>query len=184
MSTDDAPARHFRAQLDDLVSEPPQPRTDARRTLSAVRTRRRRGRVVLAAVAVVMAGSGAAVTLAALPDGNTPPPAAASPHPAPSVPSRSHDPAALQTGPSAPEIGRRYPYDLYTHCGIRYALFAGRWWETEALPPRTDDPAGGTYTGYTAGWMTLTSPDHARFEAPGLPAITFRPSTTAPPACA
>ena len=60
-----------------------------------------------------------------------------------------------------------YPFDLYTHCGIRWARFAGREWTAlhpAGDPPRLPDSTGITrYTGYVAGAMRLVGPDLLRF---------------------
>jgi hypothetical protein len=86
-------------------------------------------------------------------------------------------------------MGVPYPFDLLTHCGIRWARFDGRnWAPAEPLPePRpTADPKTGVtvYTGYTAGYMILVTADTARFQAPGVVTVDFHPLNDAPSACA
>jgi hypothetical protein len=60
-----------------------------------------------------------------------------------------------------------YPVDLYTHCGIGTARFAGRDWvavRPAPDPQRLPNSAGITqYTGYVAGTMVLVRPDLLRF---------------------
>jgi hypothetical protein len=104
------------------------------------------------------------------------------------------DPDRPRTGPAQPQLGEAYPYDLYTHCGIRHAQFGGRWWEVS--PPRAEPPArvgadGVTrYTGYTAGTMTLVGTDVARFvidvrhATADDPVVTFFPASGQPAPCA
>jgi hypothetical protein len=115
-------------------------------------------------------------------------PSAPAPPPAPVAPSLE-----ITTLPADPELGVAYPFDLYSHCGIGFARFAGRTWRAE--PPRHEPrplpDAGGvtTYDGYTPGTMTLVSEDTARFLVDperaaddGTP-IVFHPTTVEPPLC-
>jgi hypothetical protein len=75
------------------------------------------------------------------------------------------DPA--RSGPAQAVIGVAYPFDLYTHCGIRWARFVGREWTPVHPAPdplRLPNSAGiTTYSGYVAGTMTLIRPDLLRF---------------------
>jgi hypothetical protein len=92
------------------------------------------------------------------------------------------NPTAAKRGPDSPTIGVAYPFDLLTHCGIRWATFGGRTWVTDALLPEPrpkPDPRTGitTYTGYTAGFMTLIEPDTLRFDAPGVVSAVFHPTS-------
>jgi len=77
------------------------------------------------------------------------------------------DPLNPRTGPDAAEIGRTYPFDLYTHCGIEYAPFGGKTWRaiTPLPEPRAKPGENGitVYSGYTAGTMTLVDASTARF---------------------
>lgn len=88
-----------------------------------------------------------------------------------------------QTGPASPSAGVSYPYDLMTHCGVRYAYFDGRWWEADS--PSQEDPAKGSnpYSGYIAGTMTLTSQTTARFDLPHTLTATFHPLGGQPQPC-
>lgn len=103
------------------------------------------------------------------------------------------DPGKLREGPADPQIGVAYPFDLHTHCGIRFARFGGMWWE--ASTPRQDPQVranadgSATYTNYTAGTMTLVGTGVARFTiddryvvAEEL-SITFFPTDETPPPC-
>lgn len=72
-------------------------------------------------------------------------------------------------GPKVAEVGRTYPYDLFTQCGIEFTTFGGSVWVTdpplvEPLP-RADEKGYTTYNGYTAGTMTLVDATAARFVA-------------------
>jgi hypothetical protein len=78
-----------------------------------------------------------------------------------------------------PVIGVGYPFELLTHCGIQAANFAGHWWRATAP---TDQPHPGG-KGYTAGTMTLVSPQDARFDYPGGSA-EFAPAEREPMRCA
>ncbi|WP_189112971.1 hypothetical protein [Pilimelia terevasa] len=104
------------------------------------------------------------------------------------------DPGRPRTGPRRPVRGEAYPYDLYTHCGIAFARFGGRTWlasSRRSEPATRPDNAGlSTYTGYTAGTMTLVDPRTARFVidlrrvAAGVhPVVTFRPTSRRAPVC-
>lgn len=93
------------------------------------------------------------------------------------------DPTHPQTGPASPSPGVSYPYDLMTHCGVRYAYFSGHWWEADS--PTQEDPAKGhnPYTGYITGTMTLTSQTTARFNLPHTLTATFHPLGEQPQPC-
>ena len=61
-----------------------------------------------------------------------------------------------ETDRSTPAIlGKEYPYQLYTHCGVRAAAFdEGRWWR--ANPPLDDgwgNPPAGWGNPFTRGVM-------------------------------
>jgi hypothetical protein len=79
----------------------------------------------------------------------------------------------------APVIGVAYPFELFTHCGIRWADFGGRSWA--AVHPTSQPYPGGHNT--TAGTMTLVSADVARFDyAEGT--AEFIPAVVEPALCA
>lgn len=62
------------------------------------------------------------------------------------------------------ELGKAYPFQLYTHCGADYAVdFDGSFWQLSDLseiPAALGDPAQD-------GTMTLINPDYARFDFAG-----------------
>lgn len=115
------------------------------------------------------------------------PPPTPTPTPIPSGALRSCSPEVKEV-PCADgaEISRPYPYTLYTHCGIRWAYFNGRWWE--ASPP-LDDGSGNPPRSWgnpsDTGTMELVNEGLARFisraghtrgrEAEGDVAAEFRP---------
>lgn len=79
---------------------------------------------------------------------------------------RALDAAHPALGPTAAEIGRAYPYDLYVHCGGEYASFSSASWRTTTPPGDVAPPATGSvvsYSGYLAGWMTQVEADVAVF---------------------
>jgi hypothetical protein len=71
------------------------------------------------------------------------------------------------TGAARPELGVAYPFDLMTHCGIRWTTFGGRDWR--ALQPAPEPkvlpgPDGvSTVDFYTGGTMTLVDENLLRF---------------------
>ena len=86
-------------------------------------------------------------------------------------------PGAKQRVCTGPVVGgRSYRYELYTHCGVRNAYFAGRWWL--AAPP-LDDGSGNPPRGWDnptqVGKMRLTTRRRAEFRAGRLVA-RFRPA--------
>lgn len=107
-----------------------------------------------------------------------------------SLPARTVDPTHQQLGPAHPVVGPAYPYDLLVHCGIRYAVFGGRSWQTNQeidAPTPTPDPRTGvtTVTGMLPGYMTLVSATEARFQAPGLASpVVFHVMDHDAPPCA
>lgn len=98
-----------------------------------------------------------------------------------------------RTGPATPQFGVAYPFDLYTHCGIDFAMFGGWYWQAIiALPdPRRTPDAHGvtTYTGYVSGLMTLVDQDTVQFVVhdPTVDingqVVRFRSRSTQPPPC-
>jgi hypothetical protein len=143
------------------------------------------GVVVLAMLAAGCARPGAAAT--------TPPDSAATVN----LPVRALvepvDPLNPRTGPSAAEVGRTYPFDLYTHCGIEYAPFGGKTWKAVTPLPEPRAKAGEdgitVYSGYTAGTMTLVDASTARFVADlrytevAAPVVEFEVSDEPAPGC-
>ena len=77
------------------------------------------------------------------------------------------------------DVGVDYDYVLYTHCGIRWAVFDGRLWVAE--PPLTDgsgNPPPGWGNPMASGVMRLQASGAAEFQSGPLVA-RFAP---APPA--
>ncbi len=73
-------------------------------------------------------------------------------------------------------MGVAYEYELYTHCGIRQAYFAGRYWVAD--PPLGDgsgNPPPGWGNPTQRGSMELVAPQRAEFRAGPLGA-TFEPA--------
>lgn len=66
----------------------------------------------------------------------------------------------LELGPAVARIGVGYPYDLVRSCGLRFAVFDGSKWATDAKLARTIL----LYGDRVSGVMTLVSKDVARFE--------------------
>ncbi|MFE9257748.1 hypothetical protein [Streptomyces sp. NPDC006879] len=95
--------------------------------------------------------------------------------PAPTVP----DPDALRTGPPEATIGRWYPYDLPTHCGIGNLEFSGRWWRLSqirtGLAAGVDGPRIEWGDPRTPGYIRLESDRVAVFETAGQPPLVFEP---------
>jgi hypothetical protein len=62
------------------------------------------------------------------------------------------------------EVSEPYAFSLYTHCGVRWAYFDGRYWE--AAPPLDDDsgnPPRSWGNPYDNGTMELVSESLARY---------------------
>ena len=105
-------------------------------------------------------------------------------------------PLNVETGPTDPEVGVSYPFDLYTHCGIEFTTFGGLEWQALTPRPESDRIPGPdglvTYTGYTAGSMTLVNEGLLRFRITDSGAVNngetvdFAPleNALAPPPCA
>ena len=77
---------------------------------------------------------------------------------------------------SKAELGKEYSHDLFTYCGVRGALFDGRFWMAD---PPLDDGKGnpphgwGLYT--TEGTMALAREDLAVFTTKGGQMAKFVP---------
>ena len=83
-----------------------------------------------------------------------------------------------ETDRSTPAIlGKEYPYQLYTHCGVRAAAFdEGRWWR--ANPPLDDgrgNPPAGWGNPFTRGVMVLQREDLAVFTSQSGQVVEFVP---------
>ncbi len=99
---------------------------------------------------------------------------------------RTFDPRHQQRGPETASLGQPYPYDLWIHCGLRYAYFAGKSWELVAQPAPTPSMPAGEARLAIPGYMTMTGSSTLRFEAPGFldQPILFSLMTTSAPGCA
>jgi hypothetical protein len=89
-------------------------------------------------------------------------------------------------GPAKPEKQKSYPYDVYAHCGIKWAKFGGRWWVLDTVHPGVDDVAGKPpepRAQWVSGYMTLVDSDLADFKAAGMPTLRFVPAEHEPPGC-
>lgn len=94
-----------------------------------------------------------------------------------------------QEGPAKPKEHEPYPYDIYTHCGIKWVKFGGRWWVLDSVFPgaeqvKGEPPSQGKGGQTLAGYMTLIGPDTANFDAAGMPTMQFVPAKGEPPGCA
>jgi hypothetical protein len=102
------------------------------------------------------------------------------------LPDPTPDPGHPALGPAQATIGRPYPFDLYVHCNGEFTSFSGAVWRTDVPPGdvgSSSDPSGVThYTGYLAGWMTMTGPGDAMFSS-GSRVIPFKRVTADPPPC-
>ena len=89
---------------------------------------------------------------------------------------------AVPPTPTAVATGIAYPYYLQIRCGIRFAQFAGHWWEADSPGPAPS--AAGTYP-EAYGTMTLIDATHARFQGEGVPTVDFHtyPYDSVPTMC-
>lgn len=133
---------------------------------------RRNPMLVAAAIGVIVVGAvvvGTAVTPGQHPSNPVALPAVSDSRGSSSVAMSTQPPPSSQyrTGPADPQVGVGYPFDLYTHCGIDFTRFGGRYWQAAApLPepsPLPDAQGVTTYTGYVSGVMTLVDQQTARF---------------------
>lgn len=86
-------------------------------------------------------------------------------------------PEAKRTPCSSARTGVEYPMSLWTHCGVGYAYFAGRYWVIEPTQPEGANSLSGV--------MTLITADLAEFSSEGR-RYDFKPASTSfsPPPCA
>ena len=84
-------------------------------------------------------------------------------------------PEADRSAPAT--LGKEYAYELYTHCGVRAAVFdQGRWWR--ANPPLErgqDNPPIGWGNPTTEGTMVLMREDLAVFTSRSGKVVEFVP---------
>jgi hypothetical protein len=81
-------------------------------------------------------------------------------------------------------LGVPYSFDLYTHCGILWANFDGRYWAAD--PPLTDgngNPPAGWGNPTDHGTMELVSPNEALYRSDSGMTARFSPGRD-PPGCA
>jgi hypothetical protein len=180
----------LRRELRAMVADPPRI-TPAAELVAAAQQRRRRDRAGMAALAVLVVAALAVPGVLTMRDAGTPQtPVAAEPSaPGPSAPTgaATGGPPAppgteLATGPDNPAVGTSYRYDLFVHCGVRYAKFGGRWWRADPEQPEPRTTYGGGL--YVPGTMALVAADEARFtsDTPKVSA-TFRPLAGDPEPC-
>ena len=84
-------------------------------------------------------------------------------------------PEADRSAPAT--LGKEYAYELYTHCGVRAAIFdQGRWWQAN---PLLDDGKGNPPAGwgnpFTKGIMVLVRQDLAVFTSRSGQVVEFVP---------
>ena len=192
----------LRAQLRDLAEEaaaPAAPAAPVGPVMAAARrqrARRRAGPTVTASVVAVTAAVTVSYGLTrphsvVVPVGGASSmSSSATPSAAASLPARTFDRNDWQTGPAAPVLGQAYPFDLLVHCGLRYATFGGKGWETTqavTVPHATPDPVTGVTEGMVAlpGYMTLQDASTARFDNARLASpVTFHVLDPPAPGCA
>ncbi|WP_151484964.1 hypothetical protein [Streptomyces albicerus] len=107
--------------------------------------------------------------------------------PGPTLPARTVAKDKWQEGPAEPKLHKPYPYDIHTHCGVKWVKFGGRWWVLDAVFPGVEQVEGeppSQDSQRLAGYMTLIGPDTANFDAAGMPTMQFVPAEDEPPGCA
>ncbi|MFD6554491.1 hypothetical protein [Streptomyces sp. NPDC058398] len=105
----------------------------------------------------------------------------------PTLPARTAEGGRWNEGPAKPVQHKPYAYDIYTHCGIKWVKFGGRWWVLDTVFPGVEQVRGkrpSQYSQTLAGYMTLIGPDTANFDAAGIPTLQFAPAGKNPPGCA
>ncbi|MDX2758603.1 hypothetical protein ACSCB1_04380 [Streptomyces europaeiscabiei] len=105
----------------------------------------------------------------------------------PTLPARTVAEGKWQEGPAKPKQHKPYPYDINTHCGIKWLHFGGRWWVLDSVFPGVEQVKGeppSRESERLAGYMTLIGPDTANFDAVQMPTMQFVPAEDEPPGCA
>lgn len=82
------------------------------------------------------------------------------------------------------EVARSFRYNLYTHCGIRFASFGGRMWATSALSDGSGNPPPGWGNPSQSGRVYVMKTGVAMFASPGHRLLRFHPTDAEPPICA
>lgn len=86
-------------------------------------------------------------------------------------------------GPGA-YTGQSYPYRLYTHCGVDFIAFSGRWWRAEqALSDGNGNPPAGWGNPFQEGTMLVEAPDKAVFTGDNGETVRFGLTDEDPPPC-
>ena len=80
------------------------------------------------------------------------------------------------------QVGKKYRFTLYTHCGIEFARFDGRWWHTAPLIDRGNPPRGWGNPSQR-GKLMLLDEDRAEFRGDNGKKLTFTPANEQPPMC-
>ncbi|MBA2445542.1 MAG: hypothetical protein H0V49_09450 [Nocardioidaceae bacterium] len=81
-------------------------------------------------------------------------------------------------------VVRSFRFDLQTHCGIRYAAFAGRTWATPLLSDGSNNPPRGWENPSQPGHIYLLANGTAIFTSPGSPDLRFHPTGAEREGCA
>jgi hypothetical protein len=86
-------------------------------------------------------------------------------------------------GPGA-FTGQSYPYRLYTHCGVDFIAFSGRWWRAEqALSDGQGGPPASWGNPFQEGTMLVEAPDKAVFTGDNGETVRFGLTEDDPPPC-
>ncbi|WP_121391801.1 hypothetical protein [Actinokineospora cianjurensis] len=111
------------------------------------------------------------------------------------LPASSSAGATTEVVPATSEaaVGVAVPFQLPTHCGIKYARFADKWWRAEQESP---DPrrvlaadGSGSYTGSVPGRVVLVDERTLRFTVDsgviegGPTEVVLHPTADQPPLC-
>lgn len=188
----------LRSELSDSTDETAAPAASVGPVMDATRQQRSSRRTgltvtasVIAVLAVVIVSFGLLRPHAVIPaDGAASASSSARASADANLPARTFDRNHWQSGPAAPVLGQAYPFDLLVHCGLRYATFGGKNWETTtvvAVPKATPDPVTGITEGMVVlpGYMTLQDPNTANFEGPRFASpVTFHVLNHPTPGCA
>ncbi len=83
--------------------------------------------------------------------------------------------AAPVTDGAPAQIALRYPHQLYTHCGVRYADFDGRKWLADPILGGANPPPGWGNP-FDTGTMELVSKDRALFLSDSGEQAFFEPA--------
>ncbi len=73
-------------------------------------------------------------------------------------------------------VVRSFRFDLFTHCGVRYAFFAGRTWATPLLSDGRHNPPRGWEDPTQPGRIYLLANGEAIFTSPGHRDLRYHPT--------